>query len=183
MTCDLPEVFEGTVEVNETYLGGQWRNKRLVFKYSSQKAKPSRGTTKQAVFGILCRNGKVWAELIDSVEAIQLRWLICMQVVEKGSNICSDSWRGYTGIAAQGKVHRVVKNSKNGYVNNSNHTNDLEDFWGYLKRKIAAKGGIRAERLHLYLGEYVWRYNHRRMKLKEQQTYLLKLLKKYFRSG
>lgn len=25
---DVPEVFSGTVEVDETYPGGQWRNKR-----------------------------------------------------------------------------------------------------------------------------------------------------------
>jgi transposase-like protein len=30
-----------------------------------------------------------------------------------------------------------------------------------LKRKLVSKGGIRREKLPLYLGEYVWRYNHR----------------------
>ncbi len=59
--------------------------------------------------------------------------------------------------------------------------NGLEGFWGYLKRKLAAKGGIRQEHLHLYLGEYVWRYNYRHMNLKEQENYLMKLLKKYIR--
>jgi transposase len=41
------------------------------------------------------------------------------------------------------------------------HVKGLEGFWGYLKRWLAAKGGIRRERLPLYLAEYVWRYNHR----------------------
>ena len=31
------------------------------------------------------------------------------------------------------------------------HINGLEGFWGYLKRMLASKGGVRQERLHLYL--------------------------------
>ncbi|MCK5193136.1 MAG: IS1595 family transposase [Desulfobulbaceae bacterium] len=180
MTQDLPEVFEGTVEVDETYLGGQWKNKRLSVKRNLPKAKRGRGTQKQAVFGILCRNGKVWADFIDGVEAKQLQPRIIKQV-KKGSTVFSDTWRGYTGIAAKGYVHRLVKHSRDNYVTNGNHINGLEGFWGYLKRKLAAKGGIRQSRLHLYLGEYVWRYNHRHLNLKEQENYLTKLFKKYIR--
>ena len=32
MVQDVPAVFEGTVEVDETYLGGQWKNKRHAVK-------------------------------------------------------------------------------------------------------------------------------------------------------
>ena len=149
MTQDLPEVFEGNVEVDETYIGGQWKNKRLSVKHNQLYSKRGRGTTKQAVFGILCRNGKVWADLIDSVGAKHLQAMILKQV-KKGSVIYSDIWRGYTGIAAKGYVHRLVKYTIN-FVTNGNHNNGLEGFWGYLKRKLAAKGGIRHERLHLYL--------------------------------
>ena len=180
MTQDIPEVFEGTVEVDETYLGGQWKNKRLSVKRNLPKAKRGRGTPKQAVFGILCRNGSVWADLIDSVEAKQLQPRIIKQV-KKGSTIFSDTWRGYTGIAAKGYVHRLVKHTRDNFVTNGNHINGLEGFWGYLKRKLAAKGGIRQSRLHLYLGEYVWRYNHRYLNLKEQESYLTKVLNKYIR--
>jgi transposase-like protein len=180
MTQDLPEVFEGTVEVDETYLGDQWKNKRLSVKRNLPKAKRGRGTKKQPVFGILCRNRKVWADLIDGVEAKQLQPRI-LQQVKKGSTVFSDTWRGYTGIAAKGYVHRLVRHSRDNYVTNENHINGLEGFWGYLKRKLAAKGGIRQSRMNLYLGEYVWRYNHRHLNLKEQENYLIKLLKKYIR--
>jgi transposase-like protein len=183
MTHDMPDVFEGTVEVDETYLGGQWKNKRLSVKRTGKKAKRGRGTTKQAIFGILCRSGKIWAELIESVEAKNLQPRILKQV-KQGSVICSDTWRGYTGIAAKGYVHRLVNHGKNEYADTSgNHINGLEGFWGYLKRKLTAKGGIRKERLNLYLGEYVWRYNHRNLTFKEREKCLLRLLNNYIRSG
>lgn len=67
LTCDVAEIFSGTVEVDETYIGGQWRNKRKVIR--DQGTKRGRGTRKQPVFGILCRNGQVWAEMVDNVEA------------------------------------------------------------------------------------------------------------------
>ena len=56
---DVPAVFSGTVEVDETYIGGQWKNKR--FRERSKGANRGRGTTKTPVFGMLCRCGKVWA--------------------------------------------------------------------------------------------------------------------------
>ncbi len=52
---------------------------RLSVKRNQSKAKRGRGTSKQAVFGVLCRNGKIWAELIDAVEAKQLQPRILKQ--------------------------------------------------------------------------------------------------------
>ena len=178
MLLDIPKVFVGKVEVDETYLGGQWKNKRLAIKAKLPKAKRGRGTNKQPVFGILCRSGKVWAELIENVEAKSLQPLIQKQV-EKGSTIYSDTWRGYTGIASKGYVHRLVEHKKEYVSKSGSHINGLEGFWGYLKRKLVAKGGIRKSRLHLYLGEYVWRYNHRNLNIKEQTKYLLNLVAKF----
>lgn len=173
MLLDIPRVFEGIVEVDETYLGGQWKNKRKSQRVAYHGF--GRGTTKQPVFGILCRSGKVWAELIDGAEAKTLQPLIQKQV-KVGSTVYSDTWRGYTGIAAKGYVHRLVEHKKEYVSRSGNHINGLEGFWGYLKRKLQAKGGIRKSRLHLYLGEYIWRYNHRHSTVKEQIQQLLNLV-------
>lgn len=78
MSKDIPEVFSGTVEIDETYIGGQWKNKHN--KEKGQKAKRGRGTTKTPVFGIMCRGGKVWAQVVPDVEAKTLLPLIDKQV-------------------------------------------------------------------------------------------------------
>jgi len=176
MAKDIPEVFEGIIEVDETYLGGQMRNKRKEIKLKLGKNRRGFGTIKQPVFGILCREGKVYAEIVPDTEAKDLQPLIEKQV-KKGSIVCSDGWRGYTGLAAKGYVHRIVDHSQNEYSQkNGRHINSLEGFWGYLKRKLAAKGGIRRGKLPFYLGEYVWRYNHRKLSLKEQENRLFNLI-------
>ena len=217
MVRDVPHVFSGVVEVDETYLGGSWRNRRLAKRV--QGTKRGRGTTKQAVFGILCRGGLVWAQVVPNVEAKTLLPLL-HQRVQRGSIVCSDPFTSYTGVAAGGYVHRLVDQARRSAIGKElatllwfsgvwprlvgawcgrllpllglpaqrgatssafsdrqgSHVNGLEGFWGYLKRRLAAKGGVRRERLPLYLAEYVWRYNHRRLLGPEQVKTLFKLL-------
>ncbi|OGX41340.1 MAG: hypothetical protein A3C53_00645 [Omnitrophica WOR_2 bacterium RIFCSPHIGHO2_02_FULL_68_15] len=113
--------------MDETYIGGAWKNKR-----KSQRArgtKRGRGTRKTPVFGILCRGGQVWAQVVPDVKARTLLPLLRRRV-RPGSVVCSDTWTSYTGVAA--------------------------------------KGGIRHDRLPPYLAEYVWRYNHRRLSVDQQ---------------
>jgi transposase len=175
MALDIPEVFKGIVEVDETYLGGQWKNKRISVR--AKGTKRGRGTSKTPVFGILCRGGKVWAQVVPDTEAKTLQPLI-LKRVRRGSTICSDTWKSYTGIATKGYVHRIVKHAQGQYSNGKGtHINGLEGFWGYLKRKLAAKGGIRRERLPLYLAEYVWRYNHRDLTTAEKTKLIITRLK------
>jgi hypothetical protein len=64
--------------------------------------------------------------------------------VTAGSIICSDTWKAYTGIASRGYVPRLVNHGEKQYSDGKrNHINGLEGFWGYLKRKLVLKGGIR----------------------------------------
>jgi transposase len=170
----IPPVFQGTVEVDETYVGGAWKNKRRSQRRGGTKR--GRGTSKTPVFGILCRGGQVWAQVVPDVEAQTLLPLIRWRVT-RGSIVCSDTWLSYTGVAAKGYVHRLVAHGQGQFSDGQGtHVNGLEGFWGYLKRRLAAKGGIRRERLPLYLAEYVWRYNQRQLSVDQQVRRLLVLL-------
>jgi transposase-like protein len=137
------------LKVDETYLGGQWKNKRKIIRDAGTKR--GRGTKKQPVFGILGRNRTVWAEVAKDTEAGTLQPLITRQVTP-GSVVCSDTWRAYTGIASRGFVHRLVNHGEKQYSDGKgNHINGLEGFWGYLKRKLASKGGVRQRRNYLFI--------------------------------
>jgi transposase-like protein len=74
--------------VDETYLGGQWENKRKMIQ--DQGMKRGRGTKKHPVFGIFCRNGTVRTKVVDDVEANTLQPLISRKV-STGSIVCSDT--------------------------------------------------------------------------------------------
>jgi hypothetical protein len=53
---------------------------------------------------------------------------------------------------------------------------ELGAFWHFLAQQLAGKGGIRAERLGLYLAEYSWRYRWRKWPLSQRVTTLLDLI-------
>ena len=176
MAQEVPPVFRGTVEVDETYVGGFWKNRR----HGLRDQPRGRGTThKTPVFGILCRGGQVWAQVVPDITRETLQGLIRRRV-QRGSVVCSDTLQSYTGIATKGYVHRLVTHTHGQYVTQAgHHNNGLEGFWGYCKRRLAAKGGIRRERLPLYVAEYVWRYNHRQVAVPQQVHRLVHLLKRH----
>jgi len=175
MSKEIPPVFQGTVEVDETYVGGARRNQRIGQR--QQRTGYGRATSKTPVFGILCRGGKVWAQVVPNLRANTLQPLISKRV-QRGATVCSDTWRGYTGIASNGYVHRLVDHTHGEYARGGSHINGLEGFWGYLKRRLAAKGGIRKERQPLYLAEYVWRYNHRKLSHNQQVNCIMKMIRR-----
>jgi len=176
LVLDPPEAFVGVVEVDETSVGGKRRNQRRAAR--AVKVKHGRGTMKAAVFGIRCRSGQIWAEVVPNLDAATLMRSIRSHV-KQGSVVCSDELSTYTGVAAQGYVHRLVRHGAGQYSDGrGTHINGLEGFWGYLKRYLVSRGGIRRERLPLFLNEYVWRYNHRKESIASQKTKVLALLEK-----
>ena len=62
--------------------------------------------------------------------------------------------------------------------NGSGRIDKLKGFLGYLRRHLGGRGGIRRQRVPLYLAEQAWRYNHRQLSQQQQIEELLKVLKK-----
>jgi len=113
------------------------------------------------LIGILAKEGKVWAELIPP-EVISHFLPFEKKQVEPGAVISFNFWKHYAGVAIKGSLNRL--SGMDGETKNPN-ISELENFWGFLKRKLSGKGGIRRHRLPLYLAEYNWRYNNRHKNL------------------
>ncbi len=173
MTADVPEPFSGVVEIDETFIGGQWRNKP--WRIRSKGTKRGHGTSKQAVFGIRSREtGQVIAWPIPNLKGETL--LAVMQAhLAPDAVVYTDGWTGYARVKRH-FTHESVDHQSGLYVKGTVHTNSIESFWGYLKRRLKTTGGIREERLPLFLGEEVWRFNHRRLTLEQRVERLLSLL-------
>ena len=173
MAADHPLPFSGTVEMDETYIGGQWRNKRWAVRRHGTKR--GHGTSKQAVLGMLHRDtGQVAAVLVPNLQWRTLGPIIGAHVAA-GSTIYTDGADTYEPLRHQ--YHRErVEHVSGEYVRGVIHTNGIESFWGYLKRRLKTTGGIRAARLPLYVAEEVWRFNHRTMNLKGQVEILYRKL-------
>jgi hypothetical protein len=53
----------------------------------------------------------------------------------------------------------------------------LTSFWSYLKENLVGRGGIRYNRLPLYLAEYAWKFNHRKLSRDRKLNRLVNLLR------
>lgn len=173
MTLDAPQTFSSVCEADETYVGGAWKNKAIHIR--KRGAKRGRGTSKQAIFAILQRHPqqvRVW--LVQDSRNQSLTPHIRSQV-SRGSSIYTDGRKGYRRLPYYGYKHEWVDHENGEYVRGDIHTQTIDGYWGLLKTHLDSIGGIRKERLYLFIGEHQWRYNFRHLSRKEQAKRILLL--------
>jgi transposase-like protein len=176
MAADMPETLAGVVEADETYIGAQWRNRP--WRIRKHGTKKGRGTSKQAVFGLLERKtGTALTFLVPNVRKETLMPII-VKYVAKGSILHTDAYQLYQETPKEGYVHAFVDHKQHEYARGDVHSNSMEGFWAILKRRLKTTGGIRVERRAAFVAEETWRHNQRKLSETQKVERLLDLLKK-----
>ena len=149
--------LSGTVEVDETFVGGKPRNRQ-----PRKGARPSSDpTAKKPVVGMVERGGDVKAWVAPNVRSATIRPLMEAHIMP-ASMVYTDEARQYGLVRRSGYQHRRINHSANVYVDGDVHTNTIEGFWSLLKNGIrGAHRAVSADYLQDYVNEYTFRYNHR----------------------
>lgn len=143
--------LSGTVEADETYVGGVRKGKR------------GRGAAgKTVVFGMIERQGNVMTHVVPNVRRKTLQPLIEANV-EPGSTMHTDELLSYRTIDSKGYSHATVNHGSGEYVRGDVHTNTIEGFWSQIKRSIQGTHiHVSGKHMAKYLGEFEFRYNMRK---------------------
>lgn len=149
-----PSLLEGTVEVDETFMGGKGKNRA----YQWRGDKP-----KEIVMGLLERKGTAILKHIPNTGKYTLLGNVA-KYVDPTAKVLTDEYAGYTGLSKLGFVHESVNHGKSEYVRLDVHTNNIEGVWSLVKRGIyGVYRHVSAEYLQDYINEYSWRYNNRHL--------------------
>jgi transposase-like protein len=160
MQADASAPLSGTIEADETFIGGKWENKsnRVRKAYSPKGIR----AMKTPVFGIVERNGRVRAWKVPDVTAKTLLPKL-RNSIDADATLYTDSATLYTHVNEYFLTHGSVNHSLREYVRGNVHTNNIEAFWSVLKRTI---GGtythVHPRHLDRYLAEQVFRFDERK---------------------
>lgn len=147
--------MKGTIEIDETYIGGK---KRGASRFGHAGV-----VDKAPVVALVQRNGEVRSYAVPVVSAQSLREVV-FENVHPSASIMTDELQAYKKIGKEFASHRSVNHSIQEYARGAVTTNSVEGFFGLLKRGVNGTfHHISKEHLHRYLSEFDFRYNRRKM--------------------
>jgi len=148
----MAEMLKGTVEVDETYVGGK-----------SRKGIRGRGSERKTpVVALMERGGRVRSKPVERIDAKTLKGEI-RKHVDPNSMIMTDELPSYRGIGKEfAGGHQVVSHSAGEYSRGEVHVNTDESYFALLKRgHYGIFHSFSKYHLHRYCHEFDFRWNSR----------------------
>ena len=159
LTDNAPELLEGIVEVDESWIGGSLFNQ-----HQSKKAGKDGLYNKTMVFGAVARGGKVRTKVIPATNIENIEKAI-EEFVKPDSTMVSDEHKAYNNVGKK-YDHRRVNHREKIYVERHEdllvHTNNMEGYWNILKKQIdGIHHSVSPKHLQRYCNENAFRFNNR----------------------
>jgi transposase-like protein len=155
MTESSRKRLGGTIEMDETYIGGRQRGHRDM------------KVNKNVVIAIRKRGGELrFFHAVDAKSGTLAKY-IKENISADVEVIYTDDWSGYPKAMIEagihGSKHETICHSAGSYVNGDIHTNTVESAFSLLKRGIVGTWHkISAKHLESYLKEMEFRFNRRK---------------------
>lgn len=140
----------GTVEADETYVGGKVKGMGRAYKGN-----------KTAVVALVERGGRVRSRAVGMVTGETLRRVLDDHI-DPSAHLMTDQFPGYKKPGKRFASHQSVNHSAGEYVRGDAHTNTVEGYFSLFKRGVnGVFHHIGRQYMDQYLSEFDFRYNHR----------------------
>jgi transposase-like protein len=150
-----PAPLGGTIECDETYIGGFNRAGRA----DGRKTWRSK---KAIVLGALERGGEIRLRTGKNTSSATLKAFV-NECAPNPSRIYTDDLKNYRGIGDNDTIHESVNHSAHEYVRGDVHTNSIESAFGLFKRAVVGSfHQVSHKHLDRYLDEFEFRFNNRK---------------------
>ncbi len=145
--------MQGTIEVDETYVGG--KSRRIGNKTGFENKTP--------VVSLVQRNGEVRSFVVETVSSATLKKVLT-ENMSKQAKLMTDELRAYKKVGKEFASHEVVNHKRYEYVRGDVTTNTVEGYFGLLKRGINGTfHHVSRKHLQRYLSEFDFRYNFHKL--------------------
>ena len=155
--------LSGTVEADETNVGGKPRKVNKHRAGRRAKNPTGRGTRKVPVVALVERDGPIVVQKVDAVTAKNLKKVIDANV-HQSSRLCTDEFQAYRSIGQTfAGGHGAVKHSDYEYARGADHVNSAESFFALLKRGLHGSfHHVSQKHLQRYCDEFAYRWDQRK---------------------
>jgi transposase-like protein len=152
-----PEPLGGTVEIDETYVGG-------IVRLRHGKGQSYAKKQKKVVMGAVQRGGKLRLQHVSDAKIETIGGFIRATVSPDVERVMTDQHGSYpTALAPEfTDRHESVNHIKGEYVRGDAYTNSIESAFSLFKRGIIGQyHKLSGKHLHRYLSEFEYRFNRR----------------------
>lgn len=151
------EILSGIVEVDETYIGGDRKNKSKKIRAAS---KIKGYMEKTPVLALLERGGNIITKVLDVSTGETIRPVV-LNNVAKGSLLITDGFKAYMTLE-KSYTHEIINHAQDEWGRKKIHTNTIEGFFSHLKRTIRGTHiKVSVKHMQKYVDECTFRYVNR----------------------